>query len=69
MGDRLFDDLLELRRQRARAHADVDEQHDRQEAQVVKMLREKYTWEQIGEALGVTRQAAWERYGRKVEEG
>ena len=26
------------------------------------------TWAEIGQALGVTRQAAWERYGRKVDE-
>jgi len=26
------------------------------------------TWKEIGTALGVTYQAAWERYGPKVEE-
>jgi hypothetical protein len=26
------------------------------------------SWEEIAKALGVTRQAAWERYGPKVEE-
>lgn len=23
------------------------------------------TWEQIGDALGITRQSAWERFGKK----
>lgn len=29
----------------------------------VKGLRERHSWAEIAEALGVTRQAAWERYG------
>ncbi len=44
---------------------------DRAETKVVRLVREarqlNRSWEDIGRALGVTRQAAWERYGRKTD--
>ena len=65
MPDPLFDDLLQLRRDRTKANASFD----KQEAQVIALIRAKgYSWEDIGRELGVTRQSAWERYGRQVEE-
>lgn len=39
------------------------EQVDREVAHVVRNLRERgVTWTRIGEALGMTRQSAWEKY-------
>jgi ATP-dependent Clp protease ATP-binding subunit ClpX len=39
------------------------EQVDREVNQVVRNLRERgVTWTRIGEALGITRQSAWEKY-------
>ena len=39
------------------------EQVDREVTQVVSNLRERgVTWTRIGEALGITRQSAWEKY-------
>jgi ATP-dependent Clp protease ATP-binding subunit ClpX len=59
--ERLLEDLREIRHVRQRL--------DRDEAEIVDLLRAKgYTWEQIGGALGVTRQSAWEKYGKGVEE-
>jgi DNA-directed RNA polymerase specialized sigma24 family protein len=65
MPDPLFDDLRQLRRDRERANAEID----KQEAQVIALIRAKgLTWEQIGQEFGISKQAAWERYGPKVEE-
>lgn len=61
----LFDDLRKLRLARHRANHEID----MQESQVIAMIRAKgFTWEDIAERLGLARQAAWERYGRKIEE-
>lgn len=60
--DYLLDDLRELRRQRDL----VDAEFDRQEAEVVALLRAKgHSWGRFGQELGVTRQSAWEQYGTK----
>ncbi len=65
MDEPLFDDLLQLRMDRAHANAGFDTQ----EAQVIALIRAKgYSWDDIGKALGVTRQSAWEKYVRQVEE-
>jgi ATP-dependent Clp protease ATP-binding subunit ClpX len=59
--ERLLEDLREIRHVRQRL--------DRDEAEIVDLLRAKgYTWEQIGGALGVTRQSAWEKYGRAEQQ-
>jgi transcriptional regulator len=65
MDEPLFDDLRQIRRQRDRANTDFDEQ----ETQVITLIRGKgYTWDQIAQVLGVTRQSAWERYASKIGE-
>jgi ATP-dependent Clp protease ATP-binding subunit ClpX len=59
--ERLLEDLREIRHVRQRL--------DREEGEIVDLLRVKgYSWEQIGGALGVTRQSAWEKYGHRGEE-
>lgn len=65
MTERLFDDLREIRLQRIR----LNERLDTQEAEVVARIRDLgYSWERIGQELGMTRQAAWERYGKGSSE-
>ena len=58
--DPLYDDLAQIQRDRERAAAEFD----RQEAEIVALLRAKHTWEDIGRELGVTKQAVQQRYGR-----
>lgn len=58
--DGLSDD--ELLAEMVRAHA-AHENVDRAVARHVTMLRSReVTWSRIGEALGITRQSAWERF-------
>ncbi len=65
MAGPLFNDLLAIRMDRQQVNAEFD----KQEAQVIALIRAKgYSWERIGQELGVTRQSAWERYGHQVEE-
>lgn len=64
MSEALFDDLRQVRRDRDRANA----KFDRQEAELIALLRKLYTWERIGQELGMSKQAAQQRYGKGVEE-
>ena len=53
------DDLVDLMVQVAASRERVDESV----GYVVRLLRDRgFTWARIGEALGMTRQSAWERY-------
>jgi hypothetical protein len=57
--------LLDHIRQAREAHAN----HQRYLDELVTQARnEGASWKEIGQALGVTYQSAWERYGPKVEE-
>jgi hypothetical protein len=56
-----LDDIREAREARDHAQADLDK--------AVQIARDKgHSWTQIARSLGVTVQAAWERYRRQVEE-
>ena len=61
MPDYPLDDLREALHSRDKADALVTEL-------VVEAKRRGYSWEQIAQVLRVTRSAAWQRYGPKVEE-
>lgn len=65
MPDYPLDDIRETRTELARLTAQLETQL--RELVVIARLK-GYSWEDIGQALGVARQNAWERYGRKVEE-
>jgi hypothetical protein len=55
--------------QQFRALADLQTVLDTMMAQAVRGLRESgYTWQQIGDAAGTTRQAAHERFARRIEQ-
>lgn len=56
-------DPLEALRELTRAGAELEEIARQQ---VVEARRRGATWEQIGESLGMSRQAAWEYYTRDV---
>lgn len=56
-------DPLEALRELTRAGAELEEIARRR---VVEARRRGATWEQIGESLGMSRQAAWEYYTRDV---
>lgn len=65
MTDYELDEIREIRIDRDL----VVERLDTQLAELVQIaLGKGHSWESIASALGVTRQAAWERYGRKVDE-
>jgi hypothetical protein len=51
----------------ARAMADAAEAEVTRAVKAARLLNR--SWEDIGRALGVTRQSAWERYGRDTEGG
>jgi len=60
-----LDDIRETRTDLARLTTRLEAQL----RELVAIARDKgYSWEDIGRALGVARQNAWERYGPKVEE-
>lgn len=50
------------------ALVEVRKEMERVEVEAVRMMREKYeySWEMIGQDLGMTRQAAQQKYGRKI---
>jgi DNA-directed RNA polymerase specialized sigma24 family protein len=65
MPDYPLDDISETRTELARITAQLEAQL----RELVAIARGKgYSWEDIGRALGVARQNAWEKYGRQVEE-
>ena len=65
MPDYPLDDIHEARTELARLTTRLEAQL----RELVAIARDKgYSWEDIGRALGVARQNAWERYGPKVEE-
>jgi len=37
-------------------------------AAIANMRRRGWSWQRVGEVLGTSRQAAWERFHRRVEE-
>jgi DNA-directed RNA polymerase specialized sigma24 family protein len=60
-----LDDIHEIRTELARLTAQLETQL----RELVAIARGKgYSWEDIGRALGVARQNAWEKYGKGVEE-
>jgi len=61
MGAYELNDIREFRDERDRADNDLDHA-------VARARAKGDSWEKIAQALGVTRQSAWERYGPKVEE-
>jgi hypothetical protein len=61
MADKILDELREARDEVDRAEDEV--------ARLVSTARQLgYSWERIGQALGVTRPAAWERYHDRTDE-
>lgn len=65
MPDYPLDDIRETRAELTR----LTRQLEAQLRELVAIARGKgYSWEDIGRALGVARQNAWERYGKGVED-
>lgn len=60
MVDKTIDNIREARAAADKAEAEV--------TRLIRVARQlNRSWEDIGRGLGMTRQSAWERYGRQVE--
>lgn len=60
--------LAELLKVREATERDYREGQDRMADLVIRARREGATWQEIGDALNMTRQSAWERYSALLGE-
>lgn len=62
--------LLRQIKEAIEEHQQADSDHRRRMVELVRRARARgWSWAEVGKALGVSRQAAFDRFARAVEEG